>query len=295
MASIEVAAPPTPAGQTTSAAARSTRLLGGLVRKDRSLVVAGGWLTVLVIGVVLVSVIPGADPSANDYFNLVSAPSLQHPFGTDNLGRDVLVRTLYGARASLLIATIAVLGGGLLGTLLGAMAGFLRGWFDNVLGFLIDTLLALPALMLVITVVALRGPSLGIIATLIAIMSVPTFARISRASAMTISSQSFVTAARTLGASNLWIVVREVLPNVAPVVLPYSLTAVANSIILEGALSFLGYGLRPPLPSWGGLIADGRSQLSDAPWVTMLPALVLCLTIMAINVLGDRLTDRKAL
>ena len=174
---------------------------------------------------------------------------------------------------------------------MGTAAGYLRGWLDSVLGFLIDTLLALPALLLVITVVALRGQALGD-RRLIGILFVPTFARISRAASMTISVESFVTAARTLGASKLTIVVREVLPNVAPVVLPYALTAVAHSIILEGALSFLGYGLRPPLPSWGGLIADGRSQLSDAPWVTMMPALVLCLTIMAVNIIGDHLSSR---
>ncbi|MDO5677267.1 MAG: ABC transporter permease [Propionibacteriaceae bacterium] len=251
------------------------------------------WLGLLVIGVVLAIALPGADPYSNNYDSLGLPPSLSHPLGTDALGRDVLVRTLYGARSSLIIALMAVLVGGLIGTLLGTAAGYLRGWLDTVLGFVIDVLLALPSLLLVITIVALRGPSLMTISLVIALLSIPTFARISRAAALSISGESFVVAARTLGASHSTIVVREILPNVLPVITPYALTSAANAIILEGALSFLGYGLRPPLPSWGGLIADGRSQLSDAPWVTMGPALVLCLTIMAINIIGDYLSGRR--
>lgn len=250
------------------------------------------WIVLLVLSAVLVSVLPGVDPSTNDYSALSKPPSLSYPLGTDNLGRNVLVRTLYGARSSILIACIAVIVGGAVGTFLGVGAGYLRGKFDSLLGFLVDVMLSIPALLIVITIVALRGPSLMTIALIIAIMSIPAFARIARASALTVSGESYVLAAKTLGASRMSIMFREVMPNVLPAVVPYALTSAANAIILEGALSFLGYGLRPPTPSWGGLISDGRSQLADAPWVTMGPALMLCLTIIAINLLSEHIIRR---
>lgn len=252
-----------------------------------------GWLGILTLAVVAAKLWPGVDPAANDYTALMAPPSPAHLLGTDNLGRDVFVRTLEGAGYSLAIAVIAVGCGGSIGVLLGTAAGYMRGVADAALGVLIDVMLAVPALLVAITVVALRGPSLVSISIIIALVTVPPFARVARSAALTVSNQSYVTAARTLGASHGAIVLREVLPNVLPQVEPLALTTAAGSIILEGALSFLGYGLRPPASSWGGLIADGRSQLANAPWVTLGPAVLLCLTILAINILSEYLSERR--
>lgn len=248
---------------------------------------AVGWLGLLVLVVAICYVVPAFDPNVNDYTAILQAPSAAHPMGTDNLGRDVFVRTMYGAGASLLIALIAVFVGGALGVLIGTTVGYFRGWADQVFSFFVDTLLAFPSLLLVVTVVALRGPSLTNIALIIALMSIPTFGRMARASAMTLSGEAFVMAARTMGASHWHIIFKELMPNVLPTVAPYAITAAANAIILEGAISFLGFGLRPPAPSWGGLIADGRDQLAQAPWVSLGPAILLCITILAINGLGS--------
>ncbi|WP_430591384.1 ABC transporter permease [Humidisolicoccus flavus] len=247
------------------------------------------WLLVLTALAFGISFIPGIDPRATDYNNLVAAPSLGHLFGTDNLGRDVFVRTMFGAQASIMIAALVIVVGGGAGLLLGVIGGYLRGPFDAIIGFATDVLMALPALLLVITVVTLRGPSLLTIGLILAILAIPAFSRIARAATRSVTRSPYVVAARTLGASPLRIMLREVLPAVVPIVTPFALTAIASAIIAEGAMSFLGFGLQPPAPSWGGLIADGRSQLASAPWVTMLPAAVLCGTILAVNVIGEHL------
>ncbi|MDQ0647043.1 ABC-type dipeptide/oligopeptide/nickel transport system permease subunit [Microbacterium natoriense] len=252
-----------------------------------------GWLIALFIAAVAFVLGAGADPLANDYAALSQPPSWAHLFGTDNLGRDVLARSLHGAGASATVALATVVVGGGIGILLGVWAGLMRGVVETIIGFFTDVAIALPGLIVISTIVTLTGPSLPTIALTIAGFSIPVFARLSRASTLAVATENHVVVARTLGASGWRIVTREVLPSVLPRMTPFLMISVAGSIVAEGALSFLGFGLRPPQPSWGSLIADGRAQLADAPWVALFPALLLCLTILSINVLGEHFREAK--
>jgi ABC-type dipeptide/oligopeptide/nickel transport system permease subunit len=247
------------------------------------------WLAGLGIAAALYALGVGLDPLSNDYAVISQVPSWAHPFGTDNLGRDVLSRSLHGAGASATVALVTVVVGGGVGILLGVWAGLARGVVDAVVGFLSDTAIALPSMLVVATIVTLSGPSLSTISLTIAVFSIPVFSRLARAATLSVASENYVVAARTLGAGQLRILLREVFPGVLPVLAPYLMTTIAAAIVAEGALSFLGFGLRPPEPSWGGLIAEGRTQMALAPWVTLFPAALLCTTILAVNVLGDRL------
>jgi ABC-type dipeptide/oligopeptide/nickel transport system permease subunit len=252
-----------------------------------------GWLAALAVAALAAALGVGADPLSNDYDVLSQAPSPAHLFGTDNLGRDVLSRSLHGAGASAIVALITVAIGGGVGILLGVLAGTLRGVVDAVVGFVTDTAIALPSMIVVATIVTLSGPSLLTIALTIAVFSIPVFARLSRASTLSVATENHVVVARLLGASRWRILTREVLPGVLPMMTPFLMTTIASAIVAEGALSFIGFGLRPPEPSWGGLIAEGRTQLVDAPWVTLFPALLLCLTILSVNVLGEHFREAR--
>lgn len=268
--------PPSPA---------SARARGGAPSIGAGLAVA--WLALL--GVTTVAALLGAfdDPLANDYGVVSQAPGAEHWFGTDNLGRDVFARSVHGAAASGTVALVTVLVGGGIGILLGVVAGLARGPVDALVGFLTDTAIALPGLIVISTIVTLTGPSLPTIAL------IPVFTRMSRAATLSVATENHVVVARTLGASRWRVVSREVLPGVLPMMMPFILTTLAGSIVAEGALSFLGFGLRPPEPSWGSMIAEGRIQLVNAPWVTLFPALLLCLTILSVNVLGEHFREAK--
>lgn len=258
-------------------------------RYPLSIYLSAGWLIVLVLGAIFAGFL---DPYANNYAELSAAPSLQYPMGTDNLGRDMLARTLHGARSSAIVALLTVLVGGGVGLILGVISGYYKnGPIDSALGFLSDVMMAVPVLVIVSVIVSLRGPTLLTISLTLAIFSIPSFLRVTRAATMTIAGENYVLAARTLGASTGRILFKEILPGVLPQLKPYILTSAASAIIGEGSLSFLGFGLQPPEPSWGNLIAEGRTQLNVAPWVTMGPALVLCLTLLAINVIAEHLRE----
>lgn len=262
-------------------------------RHPIGVLLAVAWLVVLGIAAIAFALGVGADPLSNDYDVLSEAPSLAHLFGTDNLGRDILSRSLHGAGASAIVALVTVVIGGGVGILLGVLAGTLRGVVDAVVGFLTDTAIALPSMIVVATIVTLSGPSLATISLTIAVFAIPVFARLSRASTLSVATENHVVVARLLGASRWRILTREVLPGVLPMMTPFLMTTIASAIVAEGALSFIGFGLRPPEPSWGGLIAEGRTQLVDAPWVTLFPALLLCLTILSVNVLGEHFREAR--
>lgn len=254
---------------------------------------SAGWLVMLGAAAIAAVLGSGPDPLANDYAAISHDPGWEHLFGTDNLGRDVLARSLHGAGASAIVALTTVFVGGGIGILVGVWAGLARGFVDAAVGFLSDTAIALPGLIVISTIVTLTGPSLPTIALTIAGFSIPVFARLSRASTLAVATENHVLVARTLGASRWRVLTQEVLPGVLPRMTPFLMTSVAGSIVAEGALSFLGFGLRPPQPSWGSLIAEGRAQLADAPWVALFPALLLCLTILSINVLGEHFREAK--
>ncbi|MBT1170638.1 ABC transporter permease [Bifidobacterium sp. SO4] len=257
--------------------------------RSRITVVRGAALAWIVILVALVvySYAARLDAYGNDYTALSQVPSAAHLFGTDNLGRDVFARTMRGATISAVVGLTAVLIGFSCGLVLGMVSGYLRGFADTFVEFVCDVAFAVPPMLIISTIVALRGPSITVIACSIGIFSIPMFTRMCRAATIAIASENYVTAARVQGAGLARIIMREILPGVLPQISAYAFTALARAIVTEGSLSFLGFGMRPPTPSWGGLIAEGRTQLAAAPWVTLCPVAALCLTIFAINTIKE--------
>jgi peptide/nickel transport system permease protein len=212
-----------------------------------------------------------------------------HWLGTDNLGRDMLSRLVFGARISLTVGFAAPVIGLLLGGGLGMLAGYMRGPLETAVVASVDVLIAFPPLVLALALTAYLGQTLGNLTIIIGILSIPAFTRVTRAATLSIAKREFILAARAVGAGHGRIIVREVLPNVILPLSAFFLLAVAVTIVVEGALSFLGLGVPPPAPSWGGMIGEGRESLEIAPRIAFLPAAAMFLTVLAFNIVGDTL------
>jgi peptide/nickel transport system permease protein len=231
------------------------------------------------------------DPLGMDFGALFAPPSWTHPFGTDEFGRDIFSRVLYGARVSLQVAFIAVGISGTAGVLLGLTAGFLGGWIDELVMRFMDVLFAFPAVLLAITIMAILGRGVGNAMIAIAIVYVPIFARVTRGAVISVRGREYVTAARALGKSPFGIMLRHVLPNaLGPIIVQTSLS-LAFAILAEAALSFFGLGTQPPDPSWGRMLSEGRGFLRQAPWMGIFPGLAIMVSVMGFNFLGDGLRD----
>ncbi len=218
-------------------------------------------------------------------------PSALHIMGTDQTARDVFSRLLYGAQVSLLIALAAVGLSSTLGTLVGAIAGYMGGWVDAALMRSVDLVIAFPRLVLMVTIVALFEPSIPLVVAVLSLTLWPTTARIVRGEALALRERAFVEAARSLGYSRRRIILRHVIPNVmAPVIVAATL-GIGDTIILEAGLSFLGLGVQPPYPSWGTMVADGRNNLLGAWWLSTFPGLAIVFTVLCFNLVGDGLRD----
>lgn len=256
------------------------------------LAVASG-LVLLVFGVLalLAPAISPYDPSLASFTDLRSAPSPQHYFGTDDLGRDNLARVLYGARVSLSAGLVSVALAMTFGTFFGLIAGFFRGWLDEVIMRVVDAMLALPFLVLAITLAAILGPSLQNTMLAIAIVTAPAFARVARGEVLAQREREYVQAAHALGASNARTVFRHLLPNISGPLIVQTSLAIANAVLAESSLSFLGLGVQPPTPSWGSMLNTARGYLSDAPWLAIFPGLAIFLTVLAFNLVGDGLRE----
>ncbi|MBV9835607.1 MAG: ABC transporter permease [Alphaproteobacteria bacterium] len=245
------------------------------------------WVTIVVFCAVTANWIGLADPAAQELILRRKPPSAEFLLGTDNLGRDMLSRIIYGARTSLIVGLCAPAFGFLIGGAIGMCAGYYRGKVDLLLVGVIDVLLAFPALVLALTFTAYLGQSLFNVTLALGILSIPAAARVSRANTLAWGNRDFVLAARTIGASNWRILTREILPNLLPPMFAFWLVAMSVVIVAEGALSFLGLGIPAPQPSWGGMIADGREALDAAPHTALIPAGVMFLTVLSLNFLGD--------
>ncbi len=246
-----------------------------------------GWIVLVAFLAVTADWLGLPDPAAQELIQRRKPPSAEYLLGTDNLGRDMLSRIIYGARTSLIVGICAPFLGFLVGGAIGMSAGYFRGKVDLLAVGFIDVLLAFPALVLALTFTAYLGQSLFNVTLALGILSIPAAARVARANTLAWASRDFVLAARTIGASNWRILTREILPNVLPAMFAFWLVAVSVIIVAEGALSFLGLGIPAPQPSWGGMIADGREALDVAPHTALIPAAVMFLTVLSLNFVGD--------
>ena len=232
------------------------------------------------------------DPYKVDMEAVMASPSGAHLFGTDYLGRDMLSRVLHGGRISLAIGVLAVLISGIVGTTIGAVAGYAGGWVDEVLMRITDIVLAFPTALLALAVMAVfEDPTIGKIFIVLGLVGWANIARLVRAEVMAVKARDYVTAARSVGVGPLGIVVRHVLPNTLGTLLVALTLGVASNILTEAWLSFLGLGAQPPLPSWGAMITEGQFFLTTRPWVCLFPGVAILLTVLGFNMLGDGLRD----
>jgi peptide/nickel transport system permease protein len=233
----------------------------------------------------------GGDPTTQELALRLEGPSLAHPLGLDELGRDVLARLLAGGRVSLLVGAAVVGISAFAGTLIGALAGYLGGWFDEVVGRLMDVLLAFPGILLSIAMVAVLGPNLSNVVLALSLIGWVGYARLVRGQVLRIRELEYVQAARALGVTTPWILARHVIPATLSPVTVQATLGMAGAVIAEASLSFLGLGVQPPMPSWGTMLDAGRSHLFDAPHLTVFPGLAIALLVVGFNVAGDALRD----
>jgi peptide/nickel transport system permease protein len=253
---------------------------------------AVAWMGTVSLVAIFVDILPFQDPLAINPGAGRAGPSVAHLLGTDQLGRDLLARVAHGAQVSLFVGIVATGLGMFFGSLLGLLAGFYRRRTETIIMGGVDMLLAFPGLILVIALAAFLGPSIRNLVIAIGVFAIPAFARLVRAQTLTIAERDFVKVARTQGASDLRLMVRELAPNVLPTILTYALVVIAIVIVVEGSLSFLGLGIPPPRPTWGGMIASGKGELSNSPHVSMVPAAVMFLTVLSLNLIGGKLSTR---
>jgi peptide/nickel transport system permease protein len=281
------------------AAEGMTTIIWKRFRRHPAAIISTTVLIILVLAVILVSFSP-YDPEASDLSSRVEPPSLQHPMGTDQLGRDLLTRVLYGGRISLFVALMVVVVTLLIGIPIGASAGFFGGAIDNILMRLTDVTLTLPTLLVLILLSAIMRDmelplieknSVVTIALVIGILSWMTVARLLRASYLTIREMEFVEAAHAMGASDLRIIVRHILPNAVSPIIVQSTLMLGFAIMLESGLSFLGFGVQPPTPSWGNLLSNAQQHMTTYPWLAIFPGLMIFIAVISINYIGDALRD----
>jgi peptide/nickel transport system permease protein len=248
-------------------------------------------VVVIVLAAVLAPMLAPYDPARQSLLNTLLPPSSQHLLGTDEFGRDVLSRTIYGAQISLLVGVVAVGLSSLAGTILGQVAGYQGGRLDEMLMRLMDALFAFPALVLALVINTILGTSLTNAILAIAIVSIPGFARLARGSTLAVREREFVEAARTVGAPTHRILGRHILPNILPPLIVNASNLMSAAIITEGSLSFLGLGVQPPTPSWGSMLRAGYGYLDSSPWLALAPGLAMMITVLAFNLLGDAIRD----
>ena len=253
-----------------------------------------GWVGLVVILAIIANLLPLPNPNFQNYAAINATPSIHHLLGTDDLGRDLLSRLIYGSRVSLVVGFGAVVIGMLVGGTLGLVSGYKGGRLDVSLNAGAFVLLAFPAIVAVIAIVAFWGQSLFKITIIIGVATIPLLYRVVRASSLSFANREFVIAARTMGANSTRIVFREILPNVIPAAVTFGLLTVAGVIVIEGSLAFLGLSVPLPTASWGNMISEGSSNgnLSTNPYIMLWPVLAMFLLLLSINLIGDRLRQR---
>lgn len=249
----------------------------------------------ILVGFSLVALFPALfaphDPLEMVMEAALSPPTIEFPMGTDRFGRDIMSRIAYGTRVSFVVGILSVLAAAVIGSLLGAMAGYFRGGLDYGIMRVMDTIFAFPSLLLAIAIAAVAGAGLSTIIVAIGIIYTPIFARVARAPVLSVKEQEFVTAAIATGASTSRILRRHIFPNIMTPITVQMALSLSGAIVVEAALSFLGLGAVPPTPSLGSMVSEGRTFMELAPWTVVFPGLALALVIMGINLFGDALRD----
>jgi peptide/nickel transport system permease protein len=261
----------------------------GLRRVGVLFICSVAWIVLIGLAAIFADWLPIASPTDMDLLAKRAPPGREHLLGADHLGRDMLSRLIHGGRVSLTVGLVAPIISVIIGGGLGMLAGYFRGRFETFAVGGVDVLLAFPPLVFALAVTAYLGQSVSNITLVIGVLGIPAFTRVARAVTLTLSEREFVTAARALGATHSRILIRELLPNVALPLLAFFLLGVAVTIVVEGALSFLGLGVPPPTASWGSMIGEGRESLDIAPLLAFLPAGFMFLTVLSFNVVGDTL------
>lgn len=283
--------------KTNEAAAYKKRSMAGEVwrrlLKNKMAVAGLVILVILALLAIFADVIADYDTKvvAQDLQNRLQGPSAAHWFGTDEFGRDIFARLIHGSRISLVVGLISVSVSLIVGGILGAVAGYYGGIVDNVIMRIMDIFLAVPSILLAITIVAALGTNIINVMLAIGVSGIPNFARIVRAAVMGVKDQEFVESAKAIGATNVTVIFREIIPNcMAPIIVQATLS-VAGAILSTASLSFIGLGVQPPSPEWGAMLSSGRNFLRDAVHITLFPGLAIVVTILALNLLGDGLRD----
>src|SRR5215831_15409969 len=266
------------------------RALKRLARRRPAMVGLGVVVFFVLLAILAPQVAP-FDPLATNWSAVRKAPSAAHWFGTDEIGRDVLSRVIFGTRASLLAGCVSVSIALALGVPIGLAAGYIGGWIDALISRMTDAMLACPFLILAIALAAFLGPSLTNAMIAIGISATPIFIRLTRAQVLQVKVEDYVEAARAVGNSQLRIALRHILPNVVPPLIVQATLAVAAAVIAEAALSFLGLGQQPPAPSWGSMLNTAKNYIDNAPWMAVWPGLSIFLLVLSFNLLGDGLRD----
>jgi len=291
---------------SVKSASEPTELFGASSQRPRSLFrdawrrLLSSWngrvglflITMTVMVGLLAPIVNPYDPTIDS--NLAESrfpPSLDHPFGTDRLGRDIFQRVVHGTRVSLLIGFVVVFVSGIIGTGLGLIAGYFGSFYDTIVMRIMDVLLAFPAILLAIAIVAVRGPGLGNTIIAVAIVGIPAYARVVRSIVLSVRERDFIEAARATGVRNQRIMFFHILPNsLSPIIVQVTL-GVGGAILFAAALGFLGLGVQPPIPEWGAMISDGIPFLRQSPYMVFFPGMAIMITVLGFNLLGDGLRD----
>jgi peptide/nickel transport system permease protein len=250
------------------------------------------WTTMVVVLAAIANLLPLRSPIETDFTVISNWPDATHWFGTDQLGRDIFSRAVFGARISLIVGLLAPAIGLGAGISLGMAAGYFRGRTESVIVAAMDAIMAFPGILVVLAVTAYVGANTAILILLLGFLTIPAFMRVARANTLVFAEREFVLAARAMGATHARVLRLEILPNVIIPMLIYALLVVSRIIVIEGVLSFLGLSVPPPQPTWGNMIADGQADLATLPYIAFIPSALMFLTVLSINLIGERLRAR---
>lgn len=278
-------------GATLSATAPSGSRVWAKFMKNRGALAGGALVLFFVLIAILAPMIAPFDPNKTNFLLIRKPPSALYWFGTDDLGRDIFTRMMYGARASLMAGVIGVFIAVSIGVPIGLMAGWYGGWFDIIVSRITDAMLALPFLILAIAFAAVMGPSLTNAMIAIGLSAVPIFVRLARGQAISVRAEDYIEGARAIGITDRQILIRHLAPNTLPPILVQATLFMAQAIILEASLSFLGLGQQPPAASWGSMLNTAKNFMEQAPWMSIFPGIAICLAVIGFNLVGDGLRD----